>query len=230
MTEYVLAFALPRWYDFEQSRWWPGTSDLPGGGGKVLVVYKDRPAWQAGRINLPGGKVEPGESPVEAAVRELKEETGLDPLAGYQPELHGIVEGTKSRIYHVRLWVDSDQPICPREGETEKFEWAAWDSLLVDRRLMPNLRVTVPLMRSGFPELRNWHVEDRNKYEPEEVVHYVTLTIPKLHESYMCSIGCRTGMVEYIRIGDKDERQEDQRGEGRDSGESDRTGPGPGRE
>ncbi len=227
MTEYVLVFAMPKWYDFEQCRWWPGMNDMMGG--RVLVCHKDRPAWMAGRINLPGGKIEPGETPVEAAVRELKEETGLDPLAGTQPDLHGIVEGTKSRIHHVRLWVDSDQPIVPREGETEKFEWALWDSLLVDPRLMPNLRVTVPLMRSGFPDIRNWHVEDRNKYEPEEVVHYVTLTLP--NDKYMCSIGCRTGKVEYIRLTKEDnERQADQRGEGRDSGEGDRTGPGPGRE
>jgi len=40
--------------------------------GKILLVQKADAKW-----NLPGGKVEPGEGPLEAALRELIEETGL---------------------------------------------------------------------------------------------------------------------------------------------------------
>ncbi|PMY37394.1 NUDIX hydrolase [Pseudomonas sp. GW456-L14] len=42
-------------------------------GGQILFVRKDRAKW-----SLPGGKVEPGESLAAAAIRELREETGLD--------------------------------------------------------------------------------------------------------------------------------------------------------
>lgn len=42
--------------------------------GRVLLALRDRPPiW-----NLPGGGVEPGESPWAAAVRETREEVGLD--------------------------------------------------------------------------------------------------------------------------------------------------------
>lgn len=41
--------------------------------GKVLLVRKADDKW-----NLPGGKVESGEKPLQAAVRELSEETGLE--------------------------------------------------------------------------------------------------------------------------------------------------------
>ena len=44
--------------------------------GKVLVLDKIHPDW--GGITFPGGKVKPGESVYESAVREVKEETGLD--------------------------------------------------------------------------------------------------------------------------------------------------------
>ncbi|MCO4753349.1 MAG: NUDIX domain-containing protein [Bacteriovoracaceae bacterium] len=35
-----------------------------------------------GKLEFPGGKIEPQESPVQAAVRELKEETGVEALIG----------------------------------------------------------------------------------------------------------------------------------------------------
>ena len=46
----------------------------------VLLVLKDKPEWQKGKLNLPGGKVEEGETPEEAATRELKEESGYSPI------------------------------------------------------------------------------------------------------------------------------------------------------
>lgn len=50
--------------------------------GEVLLIRKKR-GHGAGKINGPGGKVEPGETPLDSAVRETMEETGirvLDPV------------------------------------------------------------------------------------------------------------------------------------------------------
>ena len=44
---------------------------------RVLLIRKNRPAWQAGKLNGGGGKIEPGETPQAAARREFEEETGL---------------------------------------------------------------------------------------------------------------------------------------------------------
>jgi 8-oxo-dGTP diphosphatase len=47
-------------------------------GKRIVAMEKKRPAWQAGKLNFPGGSIEPTDScPVQAAVRELREETGL---------------------------------------------------------------------------------------------------------------------------------------------------------
>lgn len=44
----------------------------------VLLILKDRPVWQAGNFNGIGGKVEAGELPIDAMVRETFEETDLE--------------------------------------------------------------------------------------------------------------------------------------------------------
>lgn len=43
----------------------------------VIMLKKRRPAWQAGLLNAPGGKIEPGELALAAAVREFREETAI---------------------------------------------------------------------------------------------------------------------------------------------------------
>lgn len=47
-------------------------------GGLWLVARRTRPAALAGRWEFPGGKVEPGESVRDTAVREIREELGVD--------------------------------------------------------------------------------------------------------------------------------------------------------
>jgi 8-oxo-dGTP diphosphatase len=47
--------------------------------GEVLLIRKKR-GLGAGKINAPGGRLEPGEAPDQAAVREAHEEVGITPL------------------------------------------------------------------------------------------------------------------------------------------------------
>jgi 8-oxo-dGTP diphosphatase len=73
-------------------------------GSVVLVAQRSRPPDLAGRWELPGGKVAPGETEAEALVRELAEELGVDVAVGERLgddiELNGT---TTLRAYRVRL-------------------------------------------------------------------------------------------------------------------------------
>ncbi len=53
--------------------------------GQILLIRKKR-GLGAGKINGPGGRLEPGETPVEAAVRETREELGV---VAVSPALRG---------------------------------------------------------------------------------------------------------------------------------------------
>ena len=57
-------------------------------GDTVLLVQRGRAPFR-GLWSLPGGSIEPGESAREAALRELKEETGIT------AEIEGVVENVE---------------------------------------------------------------------------------------------------------------------------------------
>lgn len=48
-------------------------------GGRILLIRKKR-GLGAGKINAPGGRLEPGEEPHQCAIRETSEEVGLSPV------------------------------------------------------------------------------------------------------------------------------------------------------
>ncbi|MCE9608712.1 MAG: 8-oxo-dGTP diphosphatase [Chthoniobacter sp.] len=47
--------------------------------GRILLIRKKR-GLGAGKMNGPGGRLEPGETPLAAAIRETEEEVGVTPL------------------------------------------------------------------------------------------------------------------------------------------------------
>lgn len=54
-------------------------------GNEVLLIRRGTPPRQ-GEWSLPGGRIEPGERAVEAALRELREETGVE------AEITGLID------------------------------------------------------------------------------------------------------------------------------------------
>lgn len=48
----------------------------------VVLIWKNKPKWQEGKLNGVGGKIEEGETPKSAMMREFQEETGLA-IAGW---------------------------------------------------------------------------------------------------------------------------------------------------
>lgn len=75
-------------------------------GGKILLILKKR-GLGAGKINGPGGRIEPGESAHAAAIRETQEELGVTPLGVEQRgELH--FHFTDGYALHCTVFVATD--------------------------------------------------------------------------------------------------------------------------
>jgi len=63
----------------------------------LLVKARDKNNWQ-----LPGGRLEPGETPAQAVIREVREETGLRARVGRLTGRYRREDGSIVRVYAVR--------------------------------------------------------------------------------------------------------------------------------
>jgi 8-oxo-dGTP diphosphatase len=96
---------------------------LLDGEGRMLLVHQ---SYGARHWALPGGLLEPGESPQEAAVREVREEVGVD----FEPATLVAVYTLRSRglrfVFSGRF---SGTPVVRDKNELTEIGWFPLDAL-----------------------------------------------------------------------------------------------------
>jgi len=107
----------------------------------ILLIRKNRPAWQAGFLNGVGGKLEPGEDFLPAMVREFKEETGLDVPA---EKWHHAVTFT-GPDYELRFFYTATDAIFEAASTTDEPIERHDISSLWKIPVISNLRWVIPL-------------------------------------------------------------------------------------
>ncbi|QHG65189.1 NUDIX domain-containing protein [Pseudomonas putida] len=106
--------------------------------GKILLVRKAAPEW-----SLPGGKMDHGETQVEAARRELREETTLE-LVAAQFLGHHVLVSEEHWLY--RMTVTASKTPSPSH-EIVECHWFNIQEL----KLAPVKPITIELLkREGF--------------------------------------------------------------------------------
>jgi 8-oxo-dGTP diphosphatase len=95
-------------------------------GGRLLAARRSAPVELAGRWELPGGKVEPGESPEQALVRELREELGVtaEPVERVPGEW-ALKPGYVLRIWLARLLEGAPEPL----EDHDELRWLTPDEV-----------------------------------------------------------------------------------------------------
>jgi 8-oxo-dGTP pyrophosphatase MutT (NUDIX family) len=94
--------------------------------GRILLLHRQSQKPEGNRWGLPAGKIDEGESELEAMVREIKEETGqefspkaleyLDKVYVKYPEYHFL--------YHMfRVKLEEELPVSLSSKEHQDFQW-----------------------------------------------------------------------------------------------------------
>lgn len=95
--------------------------------GKILLIEKKR-GLGAGKINGPGGKIEPGETPLEAIIRETQEELVITPHTPIKlGELRFSMSDCPDILCHV--YRSEDFTGTPTETDEATPVWTALDEI-----------------------------------------------------------------------------------------------------
>ena len=114
--------------------------------GQVLLIRKKK-GLGAGKINAPGGRIGPGETPAEGAVREAQEELHVTPT--------GVRRGGELRLQfvdglslHVHVFTATGCEGSPQETDEAVPIWAPVEAIPYNE-MWEDDRHWVPLMLSG---------------------------------------------------------------------------------
>lgn len=141
--------------DVNKQRWVVGFL-FSGDGSAVVLIRKNRPEWQAGKLNGVGGKMEDGDRSIEEAmVRAFAEETGWSTLPG-QWHHFTTLEWEEGSVHFLRAFDEEMYRAILAEVASGDHAWPTDENIechyvkhlpvpeVVDD-VTPNLRWLVPL-------------------------------------------------------------------------------------
>jgi 8-oxo-dGTP diphosphatase len=114
--------------------------------GQVLLIHKKR-GLGAGKINGPGGRIDPSETPLECAIREVEEELCVTPT--------GVREAGELRFQfvdglsiHGTVFLADDCVGKPQETDEAIPRWTPLDEIPYEKMWQDD-RLWIPLMLAG---------------------------------------------------------------------------------
>lgn len=141
-------------------------------GDDVLMIHRRNPPNQGFRNGI-GGRIEPGESPTESVLREIREETGfrLD-----QVRFAGLLtwegfEIDEGGLYLFTAEVRQDAPVANEEGE---LAWKPLTWVLQSPEVVSNIPHFAPaILRAEPPK------EYRFSYKDGVIQNFIVVDLPE---------------------------------------------------
>ena len=132
--------------------------------GRVLLIRKKR-GLGAGKINAPGGRLDPGETPEQCAIREVQEELVVTATGVRAAGVHRFqfVDGYS---LHVHVFTADGYEGTPTETEEAIPLWFPVDEIPFDE-MWADDRLWIPMM------LANRWFDGRWIFDGDDIVDYV---------------------------------------------------------
>lgn len=115
----------------------------------VVLIEKTKPDWQKGRLNGVGGKVEDGETPLDAMYREFEEETGVaiprpcedEDQVWNRWEHYTKLTFKEADVFVFRVFTNAVYQVkTTTEEKVDVYRVAT-----IDDSIIPNLRYLIPM-------------------------------------------------------------------------------------
>ena len=114
----------------------------------LLTKHKETAKHQTGKYGIPAGRLDPGETEIQALLREFNEETGLETHERYLTKLPFEYSATiqrkdeRPRIFTLKVWYCSNYSGTPTETIENIPEWINVNNIH-ELNLLPNMEKVV---------------------------------------------------------------------------------------
>lgn len=112
--------------------------------GQILISKRPAHRHQGGLWEFPGGKIETGETPYQALVRELREELGIDVTAA--KPLMQLSHSYSDRQVELDIWTVTDFNGQPSGREGQACRWVAVTELLSESSSYRFPEANIPIL------------------------------------------------------------------------------------
>ncbi len=106
---------------------------------KVVVTKYKQGNKKEGYYDIPGGKIEDGEIPKQTAIREMKEETGIDIKSLKYKGIMTIEYPDRKFVFDV--FISNEYEGEPQEFEENTSEWIKIEELLQKEKILSNIMI-----------------------------------------------------------------------------------------
>ena len=144
---------------------------------EVVVTKYKKGNKKEGYYDIPGGKIEEGESPKQTAIREMKEETGIE-IQNLKYKGIMTIE-YPDRMFILDTFISKEYEGEPQEFEENTSEWIDIDELLKKEKILSNIILLDKFLIKGLiDDNRNFNLHI--KVDEEENILGIDYNLEKI--------------------------------------------------